>query len=95
MKRFRGLITISVSAILLGAGISSLADDTCIFDGRTLTRPTTFVSPVLSTGQGVATGGVYLALFLPGTERFWEGNVVKLGLASDGSIVDSLGNPGR
>lgn len=93
MRRFRGLITICVLGILLGAGLSSLADDTCIFDGRTLTRPTTFVSPVLSTSQGVATGGVYLALFLPTAERFWEGNVVKLGLASDGSIVDSQGNP--
>ncbi len=93
MRRYWGLITICVSAILLGAGISSLADDTCIFDGRTLTRPTTFLSPVLSTSQRVASGSVYLALFLPTAERFWEGNVVKLGLASDGSIVDSLGNP--
>jgi type IV pilus assembly protein PilY1 len=92
MRRYWGLITVCVSAILLGGGISSLADDTCIFEGRTLTRPTTFLAPVVATHRGVNTGGVYLALFLPGSGNIWEGNVVKLGLASDGSIVDSLGN---
>jgi len=41
----------------------------------------------------VSADGVYLALFLPGSGNIWEGNVVKLGLASNGTIVDSQGNP--
>jgi type IV pilus assembly protein PilY1 len=93
MRRYWGLISICALAIFFVAVLSSLADDTCIFEGRTLTKPTSFLSPVLSSRKGVNESGVYLALFLPGSGNIWQGNVVKLRLSSNGSIVDSLGNP--
>ena len=67
----------------------SFADDTCLFttDGG----PYTFTAPVIPVSRTTSSNRAYLAFFYPGEGNFWPGNVVKLGLSSDGDIVDANG----
>ena len=67
----------------------SFADDTCLFttDGG----PYTFTAPVVPVSRTTSSNRAYLAFFYPVEGNFWPGNVVKLGISSDGDIVDANG----
>ena len=56
-----------------------------------ISRTTTFTAPVVPVTRTVSGDRIYLALFKPLEGNFWEGNLIKLGIATDGQIVDANG----
>ena len=58
-----------------------------------LSRPTTFVAPVVPVTRTTSGDKIYMAFFIPSEENFWEGYVTKFGLNAQNEIVDLNGNP--
>ena len=58
-----------------------------------LSKPHTFVAPVVPVTRTTSGDKIYMAFFVPSEENFWEGYVVKFGLDSQNNIVDVNGNP--
>jgi type IV pilus assembly protein PilY1 len=88
LKHNRVTGVIFIACLIFGFPMS-FADDTCLFttDGR----PYTFTTPVVPVSRTTSSNRAYLALFYPVEGNFWPGNVVKLGISSDGDIVDANG----
>jgi len=58
-----------------------------------LSKPTTFVAPVVPVTRTTSGDKIYMAFFIPSEENFWEGYVNKFGLDAQNEIVDANGNP--
>ena len=69
-----------------------VGDDTCLIPSGGGAYHS-FVAPVIPPSETKSGKFVYLAQFKPHHGPFWEGNVVKLGLDEQGTIVDRGGDP--
>ncbi len=59
-----------------------------------ISKPTTFVAPVVPVTRTTSGDKIYMAFFIPSEENnFWEGYVNKFGLNAQNEIVDANGNP--
>ena len=59
-----------------------------------LSRPTTFVAPVVPVTRTTSGDKIYMAFFIPSEDNnFWEGYVNKFGLNAQNEIIDANGNP--
>ncbi|MCK5202832.1 MAG: hypothetical protein KAR15_03125, partial [Desulfobacterales bacterium] len=59
-----------------------------------LSKPTTFVAPVVPVTRTTSGDKIYMAFFIPSeNNNFWEGYVNKFGLNAQNEIVDANGNP--
>jgi hypothetical protein len=56
-----------------------------------LSKTSSFTAPVVPVTRTTSGNQIYLAFFKPGESNFWEGNVTKFGLSSDGEILDANG----
>lgn len=57
-----------------------------------INRTTSFTAPVIPVTRTISGNSIYMALFKPGEENFWEGNVAKFGITNDLQIIDADGN---
>ena len=57
-----------------------------------ISRPTTFVAPVVPVTRTTSGDKIYMAFFIPSEENFWQGYVNKFGLNAQNEIVDANGN---
>jgi len=57
-----------------------------------LSATSTFTAPVVPVTRTTSGSRMYMALFKPGENNFWEGNVVKFGISNTNVIIDSGGN---
>jgi len=57
-----------------------------------LSRPATFVAPVVPVTRTTSGDKIYMAFFIPTKENFWMGYVNKFGLNAQNEIVDKFGN---
>ena len=57
-----------------------------------LSRTSTFTAPVVPVTRTTSGNRIYMALFKPMEDNFWQGNVVKFGLSSANEIIDVDGN---
>jgi hypothetical protein len=59
-----------------------------------LSKPTTFVAPVVPVTRTTSGDKIYMAFFIPSEDNnFWEGYVNKFGLNAQNEIIDANGNP--
>ena len=58
-----------------------------------LSRPATFVAPVVPVTRTTSGDKIYMAFFIPTEENFWQGYVNKFGLNAQNEIIDKFGNP--
>ena len=59
-----------------------------------LSRPATFVAPVVPVTRTTSGDKIYMAFFVPSEDsNFWEGYVNKFSLNAQNEIVDANGNP--
>jgi type IV pilus assembly protein PilY1 len=50
-----------------------------------------FSAPVVPSMRTMSGDNIYMALFKPGEDNFWQGNVAKYGISGDNRIVDANG----
>jgi Tfp pilus tip-associated adhesin PilY1 len=58
-----------------------------------LSKPATFVAPVVPVTRTTSGDKIYMAFFIPSEENFWQGYVNKFGLNAQNEIIDANGNP--
>jgi Tfp pilus tip-associated adhesin PilY1 len=58
-----------------------------------VSRPATFVAPVVPVTRTTSGDKIYMAFFIPSEENFWHGYINKFGLNVQNEIVDANGNP--
>jgi Tfp pilus tip-associated adhesin PilY1 len=58
-----------------------------------LSRPSTFVAPVVPVTRTTSGDKIYMAFFIPKEENFWQGYVNKFALNAQNEIIDANGNP--
>lgn len=58
-----------------------------------LSRTSSFIAPVVPATKTISGDKIYMAVFKPSKENFWEGSVTKYGISSDSQIVSANGNP--
>jgi type IV pilus assembly protein PilY1 len=54
-----------------------------------LSKTSSFTAPVVPVTRTTSGNRIYLAFFKPGEDNFWEGNVTKFGLSSNGEILNA------
>ncbi|MEJ2286412.1 MAG: PilC/PilY family type IV pilus protein, partial [Desulfobacterales bacterium] len=58
-----------------------------------ISQTSSFTAPVVPVTRTTSGNRIYMAFFKPNEGIFWEGNVVKFGIADDNTIVDINGDP--
>jgi len=58
-----------------------------------ISKPATFVAPVVPVTRTTSGDKIYMAFFIPTEENFWEGYVSKFSLNSQNEIIDANGDP--